>query len=163
MLKFKEFISEESKGTYAGVRFSDKTKTAIKKFIKENNIPNSLDIDKSHCTLLFSRKYCPDFKARGELVTPLIGNPTKFEVWDTSDDKHALVLKFKSEDLENRHNELMSTHKATYDYDEYKTHVTFSYDVGKEFDVNSLPNFKVIIEIVEEYQEDLKLNWQNSK
>lgn len=154
---------EEMKGTYAGVRFSESTTEALKKYIKENKIPNPVSADKFHTTLLYSRKYLPNYKPAGEYSTPMFGKPENFEIWQSQPDENGkksncLVLRYSCPELYQRHHKLMLQHGATYDYDEYKTHVTLSYDVG-DIDVNKLPQFEDSLEITEEYYEDLNLNW----
>lgn len=157
---------EETKGTYAAVSFSKDTIDGIKKYIKENDIPNHTKFDKMHTTLLYSKKYCPDYTPFGKFDTPMIGKGTGFEVWDSQadDDGHVakcLVMRYDCSELSKRHNELMKEHDAAYDFDEYKPHITFSYDIndGADIDHDELPKFSGKIEIVEEYGEDLNLDW----
>lgn len=163
-MKSNEFIRKtHHRGTYAGVRFSDATKEAITEYIKENDIPNGTAKDQLHCTLLYSRKYCPDYEPAGKLDQMIVGKPGQFQVWEGQPDEdghkpNCLVLEFECAELVDRHNELMEEHGATFDYPEYKTHVTFSYDIG-DMDDSELPEFTAPIEIVEEYGERLDLDW----
>lgn len=163
-MKLTEIIEEKTqKGTYAGVRLSDKTTDAIKKFIKDNNIPNPIKPEKMHTTLLNSRKYLPDYKPEGEYEEMLIGKPSGFEKWPSQPDDDGkvamcLVLKYSCPDLSKRHKDLMKEHEATYDFPDYKPHVTLSYDVSS-LQCKDLPKFEESIEIVEEYVEDLNLDW----
>ena len=65
-------------------------------------------------------------------------------------------MKFDSPALQSRHKDLMDTHQATYDYPEYKTHLSLSYDIG-DFDIKQI-DFSLIahpIIFTNEYQEDL--------
>ena len=48
----------------------------------------------------------------------------------------------------------MKEHGATYDYDEYKPHITLSYDVD-DLDPDQLPSFDKDIIITEETGSDL--------
>lgn len=65
--------------------------------------------------------------------------------------------------LSDRHNEIMDLYEATYDYPEYKVHVTLSYDIGdidiKDLKIDGFPK----INIVKEYYNELILDWQNKK
>jgi len=158
---------KENKGTYAGVKFSSKTKNAVKKYMKDNDIPNSLRTEKMHSTLLYSRKYCPDYEPAGEMEESLIGKADGFESWKSQPDddgntSNCLVLKYVCSDLTDRHESLMKEHGATFDFDDFTPHITFSYDVG-DLDPKKLPKFEEDIEIVEEYGEDLDLDWANKK
>jgi hypothetical protein len=159
-----------TKGTYAGVRFSDTTKKAIKKYMDDNKIPNAIAPNKLHTTLLYSRKYLPKYTPEGEYKKLMTGVPGKFDVWkskpdDGSKPKNCLIVEYTCPQLDERHNELMKKHGGTYDYPEYKTHLTLSYDIG-DMKIKDLPDFKdtcPVIQIVSEYGEDLDLNWANNK
>lgn len=151
------------KGTYAGVNFSDATIKAVHQYAVDNKIPKALKPEKYHTTVLYSRKYLPNYKPAGTFEKPLVGKFTGFDIWKSSPDKNedptnCLVMEFDCPELTKRHNDLMDEHDATYDFDEYKTHITLSYDVG-DLTVDSLPKFKDNIDIVSEYHEDLNLNW----
>ena len=163
-MKSNEFIIEAKlKGTYAGVHFGDDTKDAVDLYIKENGIPNATPTDKLHCTLLYSRKHCPNYEPLGQLEPMLRGKPGAFQVWEGQPDDdgnkpNCLIMEFDCVKLSARHKELMDEHDATYDFDEYKTHITFSYDIG-EMDIKDLPEFTGPINIVEEYGEELDIDW----
>ena len=154
---------EKKKGTYAASRFSESSKKVIAKYVKDNDIPSSPKADALHITILYSRKYLPDYEPEGTYETPLEVKPIGFDIWETQaddngDTKNALVLKLDSPDLIKRQKYLMDEHGATFDFDEYNPHVTFSYDVGDK-KVKDLPKFEEPLEIVEEYGEDLNLDW----
>jgi 2'-5' RNA ligase len=59
----------------------------------------------------------------------------------------------------------MKKHDATYDFPEYKPHITLSYDIG-DLDEKNLPDIGKYVDeigIDEEYGEDLDLNWAKNK
>ena len=146
---------KEAAGTYAAAKLSDKTKKLIKQYFKDNEIPDPCDVDDMHCTILYSRKHLPDYQAAGEYDTPIVGKNGKFEIWPTRDKKaNVLVLHLSSPEMTKRHKFLMKEHGATYDFDEYKPHVTFTYDFGDN-DVKSLKPVDFDIEFTTEYSEDL--------
>jgi 2'-5' RNA ligase len=158
-MKLKDIKSD--RGTYSAVRFSKESEDALIEYAKLINVPNPLDRKKLHVTLLYSRRYCPDYKPQGELVTPYLATVKGADVFNTrtpDDVKRCLVLKLESLDLFNRHLELMNEHSATYDFLSYIPHVTLSYDIGDDFDVLTLPKFEGELEIVEEYGEDLEFD-----
>lgn len=151
-------------GTYAGARFSDDSRALIRKYIEKNQIPNSPDDEKLHSTILYSRKYLPDYEAQGTYDPAMKATPTGTEIWPSQPDeegnrKRCLVLKFDAPDLVARHESLMKKHDALYDFDEFKPHVTLSYDVGENFDEDNLPEFEEELEITHEYSEDLNTDW----
>lgn len=154
----------ESKGTYAGVRFNTDTIAAIEKFQNEHGISNPVPLDKLHTTLLYSRKYLPDYSPAGAYDPPEVGKAKGFDVWESQADESGhktkcLVMEFDCPGIIARHKKLMKAHDATYDFDEYKPHITLSYDF--DGDVNKLPEFTNAINIVEEYGEDLNNDWAN--
>lgn len=163
-LQLIEEKEENKPGTYAGVRFCDDTVNRIKTFIEENEIPQPVPDEKLHSTVLYSRKHLPDYQAAGDLEQPYEGTPTEFDVWESQPDEegvtsNCLVLQYDCDPLVERHNSLMQEHGATFDFDEYRPHVTLSYDVG-DLDLSNLnPSNIGPINIVNEYREDLNTNW----
>lgn len=157
------FEQQDKKGTYAGVKFDEQTIEAISQYIKQHKIPNGIDKNKLHTTLLYSRKYLPNYKSQGQIDPPFIGTPTQLQVWESQPDENGktsncLVLKYQCNALYQRHKKLMSQHGATYDFDEYDPHITLSYDIGK-FKHKKLPLPECDIVITSEYQEELDLSW----
>lgn len=155
------------KGSYAAVTFSKDTINRLVKFCNDNDIPNRLRSEKFHTTLLYSRKYLPEYEAQGKLDPVWEGKPTEFAVWKTQPKKdggeptRCLVLTYDCKELTDRHDELMGEHEAEYDFDQYHAHITLSYDIGS-MKLKGLQD-KIAdigkIEIVNEYGEDLNLDW----
>ena len=158
-MRANEFITESKKkpGTFAGVRFSPKTKKALSKYITDNNIPNPVIASEFHATLLYSKKHCPDYEAAGKIDPMYKGKPGKFAIWG-DDDESVLVLKFDCPELAARHKELMKEHDATFDYPSFKPHLTLSYN-AEGIKIKDLPAFTATIEIVSEYSSDIEENW----
>ena len=158
---------EQSKGTYAGVRFSEDTVNQIKTFMEENEIPQPIPDEKMHTTLLYSRKHLPDYKAHGDYKQMMVGEPTEFDLWESQPDEdgnksNCLVLQYDCEPLLERHKSLMDEHGGTFDFDEFKPHVTLSYNVG-DLDLSNLnPSNIGPINVISEYQEDLNMDWAKS-
>ena len=143
------------KGTYVGVKFNGATNQAIERYCGNNKIPNRVPIDKLHTTVMYSRKHF-EFEPLGRLKSPIVAVPDSFEVWNSFDktSKRCLILKYRCQPLVDRHNYLIKKYDATYDYNVYNTHVTFSYDVG---DMKDFPIYKGPIVVISEYTEDLDL------
>lgn len=146
------------RGTYAAVKFCKDTTALIQDFCESTQIPNPVPVDDMHCTVIYSRKYLPEFQALGEIDPPNIATFKGFRVFPTSSgEKVALVLELQSKFLHDRHQSIMKEHGATYDFDEYIPHITVSYDVG-DFDPSTLDTDKLEdteFNIVSEYTEDL--------
>lgn len=163
-MKINELFEDKKPGTYSGVRFSPSTNKLIHQFINTYSIPNPVKANKLHSTVLYSRKHCPKYKARGTIHPALLGEAEEFVMWPSQEGKKCLVLKMKCPELVARHKELMAEHNATYDYPEYVPHITLSYDCGDDFNVTDLNAERALkslakLEIVEEYQQDLDEDW----
>ena len=96
-------IKKSPDGTYAGMKFNKDTTSALMGYVHANRIPNVLSAAKMHVTLLYSRKYLPNYKAQGNLETPLVGKATDFEIFESSPDedgntKNCLVLRSDNTD-----------------------------------------------------------------
>lgn len=149
-----------SKGTYAAVRPHPSQMHTLIDFMHSHGIANPEPTDKLHTTLLYSRKYLPEYVPDRSLEHPAI--PTKFEIWKTKSGKNCLVLLLNCPSLEDRHKYLMDFHGATYDFDKYKTHISLSYDAGdvdlSKLDVNNLPFMQdepYCLYLTNEYSEEL--------
>lgn len=155
-----------TKGTYVGVRFSEKTLDILEQYNKDNGIPNPLKRNKMHATVLYSRKYCPAYGAPGKYSEPVLARTDNFEVFtSTSSDgevSRCLVVKLDCQYLQLRHSTLMHIHSATYDHPHYTPHITLSYNIG-DLDISTLPELSVDVEIVEEYGMDLDLDWAKKR
>lgn len=154
-------------GTYAGVKFSTETNKNFHEYTQSYKIPNRLRPDKLHATILYSRKFLPDFKPLGTLESFWYGSPTSWQIWQTrlhpeQPTTNCLVLLFECVELHARHIHLMEEHEAQHDFSSYNPHVTLSYDVG-ELDVSKIPLPNFWIEMIEEYAEDLKFDYATNK
>lgn len=148
-----------SKGTYAAVKFDDKTVEALLQLIKDNKIPNGLTSKDFHSTICFSRKHLKNFKNLGDFSKdPWTGTPTRFGTFPNGPEKTAAILFYKCSEQTKRFNEICDDYGATWDYDKYHCHITLSYDID-DYDMKKL-DIKDIgpIIIVSEYTEELDLN-----
>jgi len=140
--------SEESeKGTYAGLRFSQDDEDVIIGIVKEMGVPNPIQRDEIHLTLLYSRKTLHNYKPAE--MTDMWAYPRGYHIFDGKDGKSILVILLESEDANYRHQKLMTQHGATYDFPEYRPHITLSYDIE---DFMRMRNKKsVLVNIKEKY------------
>ena len=152
-------VSQQKGGTYAGFKLDDASKQKILDFQEQYDIPNPVPADDLHATLLFSRNHLPEYAPSGNLSPGYVGIPNGFDVWND-----ALVMKIDSEQMSNRHNELMATHNnATWDHPSYNPHVTMSYDIGgvdaSALDPQGLNWDSGDLTFNDEYGEELDLDW----
>lgn len=158
-MKLCDLLEDNSaQGIYVGVKYSDESVKALKKIIKELKLPNEVPSSKIHTTIIYSRKYVPNIEIN-DVIENTTAKPKKLIVFNTQENKRALVVELDCGYLLDRHNQIMQEYKTTYDYDTYTPHITLSYDIGDlefnyEFDDN------LSLELVKEYKEDLILNWK---
>ena len=169
-MRLKELMkNKQPDGTYAAVHFDEHTIDKLQRYVKDNKIPNGVAPNKMHCTLLYSRKHLPNYKPLGNLDEVLEGTPSVLEKWPSQPDSNGkvsmcLVMKFDCDKLVERHKNLMKEHDAKFDFDEYTPHVTLSYDVAG-MKVKDLSNIKETVDkitIIQEYGDDLDLDWRKS-
>ncbi len=154
----------DTKGTYVGVKFDDASLDALMNFVEDNNIPNPLTRPDFHSTVVYSRKHLPDYEPLGSIDPTWKAKPTGFEIWESKPNAYkkehtfCLVMKIDCSNMVDRHNSARDDHGATYDFDEYKPHVTLSYDVGEDFSEDDLTWSGEPLGVSTEYTEDLDLD-----
>jgi len=150
--------STDKTGTYCGARFGKNSQERLAKFAEDIDVPNVIPMNKFHVTILYSRKFLPNFRPEGYYKNPYSAQVESLEIWPSQGGKNCLVLKLDCDGLIKRHKYLMKEHGATFDYPEYKPHVTLSYDIGDmSIEDIEIPKFHLYLE--REYKEDLDLDW----
>jgi len=153
-----DLFEEKQAGTYIGMHLSKSSNDDLSQYLKEKKIPNPVPSDKLHATVLYSRKPCPTIIPKGMMKLGVYATPTNMDIWETKDDKKALVLELNSPELIRRHKYFIKEHGGTHDYDEYKPHITLSYDV-EDFDISNIDMYNKKIIFNEEYLEYLDEEW----
>lgn len=153
-MSFKEYLIEAQAGTYAAVKPSKEDGKKIKEFMDTYNIPNPEPVSELHSTLLYSRKFLPNYKPDRALSHDAKIN--SLEVWPTKSGKNCLVAKLDAPSLCDRHAHLMDEHGATYDFSEFKPHISLSYDIG-DYDISKLKidQLPQQLKMTKEYKESL--------
>lgn len=124
-------------GTYGQVMFTDATRKKLHEFAKKHDIPNPLEPDEFHTTVIYSREPVKFYKPHNFRSCPITVDRKTF-AWDMfGDTKNTLVLKFESYFLNWRHYAARAL-GATYDFPEYIPHVSLSYG-AEGFDPKNLP------------------------
>lgn len=151
MMNFKEF----GKGLYVAAKFSESTLDALENLQRELKIPNPVPRDKLHSTIVYSRVYVPYKVASGSFE---IANSGSFTIFETQDGSRALVLELESDYLTARHSYAKAL-GASYDFPDYRPHITMSYDVGP---LSFTGTFDIPIILDREYAEELNLDWKET-
>ena len=157
-----KLIDVKPRGTYFGLHPTPETKAAMREFLHDYEIPNPLDMEKMHCTVIFSRAFCGE-QALGDLDPHWQGNFDKYDLFDSApkenqDQTKCLVLKFVCPELIDH----LKSKGATHDFPELTPHMTLSYNVGLDYDHSDLPEYDGPIHFHHEYSEPLNLNWVNT-
>ena len=142
---------ESSAGLYVCAKFSDLTLDAIERLQRDLKVLNPVPREKIHSTIVYSRVTVPYVASSGSFEVATSG---ELEVWDTQSGK-TLVLKLDSDYLAFRHNYAKAL-GATYDFPEYRPHITLSYDVGAA-SFGGKVNINVVL--AHEKKETLDLTW----
>lgn len=149
-------------GTYAAVTFDKKSIVNLYDYVTGLDIPNPLDPELYHSTIVYSKKTLPELVAvhYGALETK-ISHFRIFEAYcqsgleDGREPEYVLVAVLDNPLLSARHKQIREVHGAAFDFDEYIPHITLSYDVGPDFDMEGLPSFDDTLIITGEYVEHL--------
>lgn len=157
MLKtFEEFCNEAEETTNIGTYVSVKVKNneELYNWFKEQNV-DMVPMEELHCTISYSRKEFQHIPNTEEVTI----TPAQLIKIEPLGDEGAVVLKFNSDEMQDRFQKCMSE-GAMYDYDTYIPHITITYN-GKDLDLSKikLPNFDIIL--TGETVEPLDLNWKD--
>jgi hypothetical protein len=137
--------SENSPGLYVAVKFQQETIDNIVEFQLKNNIPNPVPPEDLHSTIVYSRvniEWTPVSNINLRVNT----DTSVLETWDTRSGSSCLVWHYYSPFQHQRFKEAMS-HGATYDFPEYKCHITLSYDCGDiTADSINKPDFPILLD-----------------
>jgi len=167
MKTFKEYILEIEEqeneitfpgGVYISVKLSEETTNLVfeyqEKYLKGRDI---VDIDSLHCTLIYSKKPHVDNIEPEEYTA--IGTFQEFNLFGPN--KDTLVAEINSQDLRRRNEELVEKYGFISDFDEYKSHVTLSYNADG-IDINALPPMDFVFTFTNETVEQLDLDWNGT-
>ena len=130
---------------------------------KANGFKSTLAADDMHVTVLYSRTPVDPMKMgenwsgdeNGHVrVKP--GGPRAIERLGPS----AVVLLFASDDIQYRHMRMVEA-GGSHDFESYQPHVTISFDVPDDFDLDALKPYTGPLEFGPELFEPLDLNWKS--
>ena len=156
MRAYEILLEQHKSGTFVSMRPSPAAITALAEWQKENNIPNPYDPSHMHVTLLLSKD--KEFPWEPKSYKLKI-DPSTYKLEKFGPDHDVLVLSFKSEELEKRHMVGRKKHNLTWDFDDYKPHITLAKDLPEDFNIEELvvPSFSIILdgEYTEKYKSDL--------
>lgn len=156
----------EKVGCYIAVKYNPFSVNKIKQIAEKYQVPNIIPLDKFHTTLIYSTKGAENVEVYEDTEYVVLAD--KLDIWQSKSGENCLVLKVDCKQLVDRNEELMDKYQFISDYDEYKPHVTLSYDIG-DWDMiaemqSYLNNNKIynMLLTAGEYQEELKTEWSST-
>lgn len=160
-MKLNELALQAPRGTYFGLKPSKATIESILEFIDRYGVPEPIDSDKLHATVVYSRTFC-SAQPLGKIDPPWVGNFTQYNLFPRNVEQDptpmCLVLEFDCPELLARHHELRNVYGASHDFPEFKPHLTLTYNAG-DYDHLALPPYQGPHEFDYEYSEPLNTNW----
>jgi hypothetical protein len=122
MMNFRDFIieseDEHKYGTYISVTPNKEAADELYRWTINNNIPNPIDREDLHCTLIYSRKGIPAAK-HYDLNLPINATTGALKIFNQPNGKDCLVVTLNSEDLVAHHETIMNKYGAVYDHEKY--------------------------------------------
>lgn len=150
-------ISKKLKPTFVGLKFSKESNNVI--YELSRGLPNRINEKSIHVTLIYSRE--PIKYTSKNPKKPITATPKCYSIFSGTNDTKCLVIELDSPEIISLHNSIMDSTGASYDFPEYKPHVTLSYNVGNDFDLDTLPAISDIPELYldVEYTQDIDFSW----
>jgi hypothetical protein len=134
-------LMEIAKGTYSSLLVDPECAAQLYAFCQENGIPDPVDADSYHCTVIYSHQPCPDV-AHEDFGTTCNATPKGYKLLGT--DTIVLVLELECPNAERLHNLFMQKYGATHDYDSYIPHITLSKGYNGKILPTELPPFDIV-------------------
>jgi 2'-5' RNA ligase len=138
-------------GTYIQATVAKDSADKLFSFVKDNKISSNLSApDEYHTTITYSRKGIPEVESY-KFKTPITAKVKGWEIFPTQMEGtgKCLVALIDSKQLTNYHNITMDKFGATYDFPQYKPHITISYSYEKDTVPKLVPDFNITYDDVE--------------
>lgn len=116
-------------GIYIAVKYNQYSTIKIKEVAENYEVPNIIPLEEFHTTIIYSKKYAENVEVYDKIQ--YIAIPDKLDIWTSQSGKKCLVLLLNCKQLVDRNTELTEKYQFISDYDEYKCHLTISYDIGE--------------------------------
>lgn len=153
-----------TKGLYVGCKYDRDSIIKIKQLSKMLNVepPDSEDL---HTTICYSTRppskaveysnWPPQEYARARMIG--------LEVFNGRDGSNILVVMLDSKFLREQHHYFMTEYDLSYDFDQYRPHITLSYSYHSPTPPNFPTGVDLQLVINSVYTEPLKTEWNVSK
>lgn len=120
----------ENKGLFVAMKLAADTLVGVKKLMKDLKLKDPIPDDDLHVTTMYSLKSVPKFKVDPDFRA--CSDEPEFELAVMGEGEfRALVLKFKSQALQERHEEIKDM-GAVFTFSNYSPHLSLSYNVNEK-------------------------------
>lgn len=136
------YMTKHPNGTYLCVELDRQSRKLLEDWVKNHNIPNAADAKQYHTTVVYSRKGIPDVNAY-PFELPISAKIKRWDIFPSQNGKKCLVAIIDSGELHDHFTAIHKQYGATYDYPDYKPHITVSYDYTGSTP-RDVPNFPVV-------------------
>lgn len=148
-----------NKGVYVAVKPTEQSIIELNLLIQKYDIPNAIDGNKLHSTIVFSRIYADISVNKDNIYEATIEN---FRIFKMRGGDSGLAIQMKSTAIVNRHMYFMKKYNLAYEFDEFIPHITITYNIKPDFDCSKLSIDRKKLFFHGEYVEDLDLEWQKN-
>lgn len=130
-----------NKGTYAFLGLSQKSRERIHSWLEDRGFENLVNPDEYHTTVVYSHKYIPGLATYNPPM-PILAEVKGWHVFPSQSGSNCLVLDV-DDDLIQRIHSAAAEMGATWDFPEFKPHITVSNNYPYAEIPEEYPNFKV--------------------
>lgn len=110
-------------GTYVALLPSAETKASLLRFCASLDVPDLVDSDEYHTTLIYSKVGCPDV-VKEDFGLPIEAMMKGFKILGT--DTKVLVIELFCPAAKRLHDRFRKEYGAHHDYDDYVPHITIA-------------------------------------
>lgn len=114
-------------GVFISLKLSENSLEKIKKLQDDIKLPYAIDKSDIHCTLFLTKE---NFEYKSINFEKIIINNIKLGKIKNQKGIDCLVLLFENDDIKQKYDDIKNNYKVTPYYQEFKLHITLSYDCG---------------------------------
>jgi hypothetical protein len=133
------FESYHPGGTYSSLLPSVESREELFAYCAKLGVPNLVEDDEYHCTLIYSKEACPEI-AKEDFSLPCSAIPVGFKILGT--EKKVLVLEIYCPNATRLHDLFMEKYGATHDYPDFIPHITVASDFEGEVPID-IPEIQI--------------------
>ncbi|CAF0753731.1 unnamed protein product [Didymodactylos carnosus] len=135
-------------------KVSSSSTTDLRDQCKNLQIPNLLDSSNYHVSIMSSNNVADNYTCKNSFE-PVMAKPLSYLCRkNATTNTNVLLLRLECQPCLDRHQELKEKYHLIHRFNDYEPHLTLSYDVGMNFDPQSVPVPNSQLELNEECVEE---------